>query len=80
MSACPVPDVRIDCNHGGCTRSEFGSHLGVSDPITAAKARKRLRRLGWLTAVENKTETETYIDRGPRLDYCPDHADEHRGR
>jgi hypothetical protein len=79
MSTHPVHDVRVDCDHPGCLTVAFGSWVLASEPLTAARVRRSLRRSGWLTAVENATRTpDRCIERGPRLDYCPRHAPEHR--
>lgn len=64
MSAHRYTDSRIDCDHPGCVRSEFASHLDLTD-ATATNARAVLERCGWQVGISD--------GHGTRMDFCPEH-------
>ena len=67
MSAHRYTDCRVDCDHEGCGRSEFGGNLSLMEP-TAAETRRVLKRRGWLVDVPAHP-----ADDRRRLDFCPAH-------
>ncbi len=77
MTALRFTDMGVQCDHPGCADTRYGSQFGLGANMTVSAVRAVLKRSGWKTGIENILyEDEREIDRGPRLDYCPEHAED----